>query len=239
MTKAPTAKTQADEEPTIRQLQAAARDMSEPPLRWNPPMHVGSTDRSVLVDEISTNAAELDLGDLLEPNTKAVLKALGVGPWQDEDPETWEPRPADEGQDQAQPQPQEGPTEAELAAIEEDATPVDDVPEDAPAVGKPAPAKGAPKTPKKAHAPAKAAKAPTAPQKPKKQAPLAQKQAIKQAPAAKKPAKGRGRGIGEWVKSQLRKDKKASNKQLAEEARRQFPGAKTSAACVAWYRTRL
>lgn len=54
-----------------------------------------------------------------------------------------------------------------------------------------------------------------------------------------KPKAAARSGVGEWVKAQLRKNKDIPNAELAAAARDKFPGARTSPACISWYRARL
>ena len=49
----------------------------------------------------------------------------------------------------------------------------------------------------------------------------------------------KNKGIGVWVKEQLKKNKGVSNIVLAEKTKEKFPGAKTTAACISWYRARI
>jgi hypothetical protein len=62
----------------VKQLQAAARDMS---IYFDPPLNFEEEDVDALIAEITENASNLQQGDDLEDSTKTVLKSLGVGPW--------------------------------------------------------------------------------------------------------------------------------------------------------------
>jgi predicted RNase H-like nuclease (RuvC/YqgF family) len=63
---------------SLKQLQAAARDMN---TYFDPPLKDTETDTEALIAEITENAKDLQPDDDLDPATKTVLKALGVGPW--------------------------------------------------------------------------------------------------------------------------------------------------------------
>jgi len=45
-------------------------------------------------------------------------------------------------------------------------------------------------------------------------------------------------GVGEYIRAQLKLKNPRSNAEIAEAARKKFPGAKTSPGSVAWYRNR-
>jgi len=101
----------------------------------------------------------------------------------------------------------------------------------------------APATPKVA----KVSKAPAAPKVAKvSKAPAAPKVAkVSKAPAAPKVAKpkngvepaGRGKGIGAFCITLIQKGQ--DNESILQSVKNQFPGAKTSAASIAWYRNKL